>query len=75
MLTRSVQHNNMQSSDEKPFREADRKQQLVIWLPQPRQKELIFLFSAFSSPIETSALMSVLQEESQADMFIFICCC
>lgn len=71
-LTRSVQHNNMQSSDEKLLCKAERKQQIVIWLPQPWQKELIFPFSAFSSPIEASELMSVLQEESQADVFIFI---
>lgn len=58
MLTPSlsvyVQRNNMQSSDKQPFCAAERKQQIVVWLPQPWQKELIFPFSAFSSPVEAS---------------------
>lgn len=53
MLTSSLsvcaKWNNIQSSDKQPFCVAEWKQ-FAVWLPQPWQKELIFLFSAFSSP-------------------------
>lgn len=33
-----VQRNNMQSSDKQPFCAAERKQQIVVWLPQHDKK-------------------------------------